>query len=275
MRSISDDLRSDPQDYVDGLKSPVGVYLRREVFGRKDKSDTAVSEKMYKNIVSGQSPDGSWDQLFVHTANRLWDLALLGYGAKDKNMKKGLDWLLTTQTRTYYTQPGFFQSSNRRDSSLMRETSYGEFGPGCTVFYQTTYAVHLFHILNLDNNKQTQQTVKSYLKFWTPDWCGSWCGINVLRVLIEHPLSARSRRVQAGLKHLAGRQTKTGSWKSYPFYHTFHALTRSDFRTAKNQIENALPSVIRRQNKNGSWGKRKEEQNTFLILDGLKNLGAI
>lgn len=275
MRSVSENLRSDPLDYVRGLKSPVGAYLRREVFKRKDKNDSALSRESYKKIVSKQSSDGSWDHLFVHTANRLWDLALLGYGAGDKHVKRGLDWLLTNQTRTYYGQPGFFQSSNRRDSSLMRDTSYGEFGPGCTIFYQTAYAIHLFHILNLDSSKQTQQTVKSYLNFWTPEWCGVWCRINVLRVLIEHPLSAKSRRVQAGLKYLKERQTKTGSWKGHPFYHTFHALARSNSKIARDQIEHAIPSVIRRQNKNGSWGKTKEEQNSFLILDGLKNLGAI
>jgi len=262
-------LRADPLDFVEDLESPIGVYLRRDVFGKK--GDAGLRKELHKKIVSRQSSDGSWNQLFVHTANNLWDLALLGYGAKDRSVKKGLEWLLTTQKSTYHDHPGFFYSGNRRDPSLMRETSYGEFGPGCTIFYQTAYAVHLFHVLGLGDKKQVRQTVKSYVKFWTPDWCGAWCTVNVLRVLIEHPLSARTKRVREGMKYLAGRQTRTGAWKGYPFYHTFHALSRADSSVAKKQLENALPSVRRRQNKDGSWGKKDQESTTFLVLDALMN----
>lgn len=265
--------RTDPLDFVEDMESPVGVYLRRDVFGKK--GDSGLRKRLHEDITSEQSDDGSWDQLFVHTANNLWNLALLGYGARDRSVKKGLDWLLTTQTHTYHDHQGFFYSGNRRDPSLMRETSYGEFGPGCTIFYQTPYAVHLFHVLGLDDREEIQQTVKSYLKFWTPTWCGSWCTINVLRMLIEHPRSANSKRVREGLKYLAGRQTKTGAWKSFPFYHTFHGISRARSKVAKMQIENALPSLIRRQNKDGSWGKKDKGSSTFLALDGLKNARAL
>jgi len=193
-----DALRHDPSEYVKVLESPVGVYLRREVLGRT-KGDTPLREKLRQSIIARQSEDGSWNQLFVDTANRLWDLALMGYGPKDRNVRKGLDWLLTNQTFTYREQPGFFHSRNRRDPSLMRETSYGEFGPGCSIFYQTAYAVHLFNVLGLAKDERVERTVRSYLKFWTPDWCGAWCTVNVLRVLVEDPLSARSKQVQAGL----------------------------------------------------------------------------
>lgn len=264
------ELRVDPLDYVGGVESPIGIYLRREVFG-KTKGDGTLRKELRGKIANDQSEDGSWDQLFVHTANRVWDLALMGYGPDDKVVRKGLDWLLTNQVSTYHKQPGFFCSPNRRDPSLMRETYYGEFGPGCTIFYQTAYAIHLFNMLGLEDDENIRTTVKSYLKFWTPDWCGAWCTINVLRVLIEHPLSINSKRVQAGLKFLAGRQTKTGAWKSYPFYHTFHGISRAKSKLASTQIDNALPSIIRRQNKDGSWGKKDPEMQTYLVLDGLKN----
>jgi hypothetical protein len=179
---------------------------------------------LYEKIVASQSTDGSWDQLFVQTANNLWNLALLGYDAQDKSVKAGLEWLLSIQRHQYSGYPGFFNSYNRKDPRLMRTTFYGEFGPGCTIFYQTTYAIHLFHIFGFDNNKQVQTIINSYLQFWRPNWCGSWCTLNVLRILIEHPLSAISKQVEDGLRYFAKRQTKTGTWKGYPFYHTFHAL---------------------------------------------------
>jgi squalene cyclase len=92
-----------------------------------------------------------------------------------------------------------------------------------------------------------------------------------LRVLIEHPLSKESTPVENGLKHLAKVQTKTGAWKGFPFYHTFHALSRTEATLAKEQLRKAIPSIVRRQNEDGSWGGKDKETGTFLVLDALKN----
>jgi len=268
-----DDLKANPANYVTRMKSPIGIYLRREVFKEEARADTALKRNLHDKAIATQDKDGSWSQLFVETANHLWDLALLGYDAKDPAVKKGLDWILSIQDQKYRGHAGFFSSSNRRDSSLMRATLYGEFGPGCTIFYQTTYAVHLLHMFGFDHNKPAQTTVRSYLQFWTPTWCSAWCTINVLRVLIEHPLSKESKQVQAGLERLAKLQTPTGAWKGFPFYHTFHALSRAKNATAGEQLQKATPAIIRRQNKDGSWGGKTRETDTFLVLDALKNGG--
>lgn len=273
--NISDELKIDPLNYVASLESPIGVYIRREIFKKESKSDSSLKKRLYAQTVADQSADGSWNQLFVRTANNLWNLALLGYEAEDKSVRKALEWLLSIQKYDYRGYPGFFNSLNRKDPSLMRSTFYGEFGPGCSIFYDTTYAVHLFHIFDLDSNKQVQTTVRSYLDFWNPNWCGAWCTINVLRVLIEHPLSAKSKQVNNGLDHFAKLQTKTGAWKGFPFYHTLHALSRARNIVAKKQLEKAYPSITTRQNKDGSWGRREHETETFLVLDTLKNAGRI
>jgi len=44
---------------------------------------------------------------------------------------------------------------------------------------------------------------------------------------------------------------------------------------AKKQLERAFPSVIKRQNKDGSWGRKEHETETFLVLDALKNADTI
>jgi hypothetical protein len=240
-----DELKFNPFDYVATLKSPIGVYLRREIFGKKIEADTTLTRELHEKTVAGQSADGSWDQLFVRTANNLWNLALLGNDAKDKNINRGLSWLLSIQKHQYRGYPGFFHSDNRKDPSVMRSTFYGEFGPGCTIFYQTTYAIHLFHIFGYDDNKQVQTTVKSYLQFWRPDWCAAWCTINVLRMLIEHPLSRESKQVESGLEFLAKRQTKTGAWKGFPFYHTFHALSRSHYALQRSSLKKLFHQLLR------------------------------
>jgi hypothetical protein len=273
--NVLNELKVNPLNYVANLESPISVYLRRAIFKKEAKTDTTLKRKLYKKTVADQSTDGSWDQLFVRTANKLWNLALLDYDAEDGSIKKGLGWLLSIQRHQYSGYQGFFYSNNRKDPRVMRSTFYGEFGPGCTIFYQTTYAIHLFHIFGFDDNRQVQTTVKSYLQFWRPGWCGAWCTINVLRVLIEHPLSAESKQVDSGLKYLAKRQTKTGAWKGFPFYHTFHALSRTRHVLAKKQFEKAFPSIVKRQNKDGSWGRKEQETETFLVLDALKNIGTI
>jgi hypothetical protein len=275
MKKLANLLKVDPLNFVASLESPIGVYLRREVFKKESRADAALKTELYAKITAGQSADGSWNQLFVTTANNLWDLALLGYTAEDKGVRQGLEWLLSIQRHLYHGYPGFFNTDNRKDPSLMRKTLYGEFGPGCTIFYQTAYAVHLFHIYGFDNNKQVQTTVNSYLQFWRPTWCSAWCTINVLRMLIEHPLSKESKQVEDGLKYLARRQTKTGAWRGFSFYHTFHALSRANHELALKQVKKALPSIVKRQNANGSWGKKSQETETFLVLDALKNTGAI
>lgn len=269
--NVLNELKVSPLNYVANLESPIGVYLRRNTLNEKTKADTTLKKKLYEKTVADQSADGSWDQLFVRTANNLWNLALLDCDAEDRSIKEGLEWLLSIQRHQYRGYPGFFYSDNRKDPRVMRSTFYGEFGPGCTIFYQTTYAIHLFHIFGFDDIRQVQTTVKSYLQFWRPDWCGAWCTINVLRMLIEHPLSIGSKQVESGLKYLDKRQTKTGAWKGFPFYHTFHALSRANHLLAKKQFKKAFPSVVKRQNKDGSWGRKEQETGTFLVLDALKN----
>ena len=270
MKSILTELEVDPFTYAETLHSPIGVYLRREVFQKE--VDASLKRSLHDKTVADQSADGSWNQLFVNTANNLWNLYLLGYDAKDVNVEKGLNWLLTIQRHQYKGYPGFFLSGNRDDPRKMRSTVYGEFGPGCTIFYQTAYAVHLFHLFGFDDNQRVQAAVKSYLRFWRPNWCGAWCTINVLRVLIEHRLSAGSEQVERGIKSLARRQTKRGSWKGFPFYHTFHALSRAEHTSAGKQLKKACRLVVKRQNEDGSWGEQRREIESFLVLDALKNV---
>lgn len=270
--SVLEELKTDPLKYVVNLDSPIGFYLRKGVFKKETSEDIALRKELYEKIVADQSEDGSWDQLFVKTANNLWNLALLGFQREDSSISIGLEWLLSIQKEEYRGHRGFFNSRNREDPSIMRSTYYGEFGPGCTVFYQTTYAIHLLCFFGLHNDNQVETTVNSYLQFWKPTWCGAWCTINVLSMLIEHPLSSQTRMVENAISHFASLQSKTGAWKGFPFYHTFHALSRANNVLAKRQISKALPSIIRRQNSDGSWGRRDPQTETFLVLDALNNI---
>ena len=274
----------DPWDYVQGLESPIGFYLRKNVLKRMTERDDLLRYRLQEKIVERQSDDGSWDGIFVHTANNLWDLINLGCGIEDTAVKKGAEWLFSIQRGTYRDLPGFFSSGHKREARIMRSTMYGEFGPGCTLWYQTTYAVHLLSKLGFQGDPRIKTTIDSYLKFCgiKPSgvhgrihWCGAWCDLNVLRVLIQHPRSTESATVKNALEFLEGKQTQRGTWKGYPFYHLLHALSRSQLSSAQRQLERALPTVIRHQNSDGSWGRTRKENETFLVLDTLNNIGIL
>jgi hypothetical protein len=269
--SVLEKLKTDSFRYVKNLDSPIGVYLRKEMFGKETVADAKLRKEMFEKITLEQREDGSWDQLFVKTANSLWNLFLLGFKADESNVAEGLQWLLSIQKEEYKGYPGFFNLQNKKDPSIMRSTYYGEFGPGCTIFYETTYAIHLLHLFGFDRSKQVETTINSYLKFWKPTWCGAWCNINVLNILIEHPISKESKTVENAINHFASLQTKTGTWKGYPFYHTLHALSKSNSDCAKKQQDKACPSIIRRQNEDGSWGRKEPQTETFLALDFIRN----
>jgi len=117
MENLLGKLRIDPLNCVLKLQSPIGVYLKREIFKKESKSDLAVKKELCEKTVANQSEDGSWDQLFVLTANNLWNLSLLGYDAQNKSVKAGLEWLLSIQRCQYNGYPGFFHSDNRKDPS--------------------------------------------------------------------------------------------------------------------------------------------------------------
>ena len=90
MMNVLNELKVNPLDYVANLESPIGIYLRREVFKKETKNDSTLKRKLYEKTVADQAKDGSWDQLFVRTANNLWNLALMGYNAEDSSIRKGL-----------------------------------------------------------------------------------------------------------------------------------------------------------------------------------------
>ena len=85
-RQYNGEYEGDYLNYVADIESSIGIYLRREVLKKESIADASLRERLYEEMVADQSSDGSWNQLFVQTANNLWNLALLGYDGKvDKN----------------------------------------------------------------------------------------------------------------------------------------------------------------------------------------------
>ncbi|MEE9224510.1 MAG: hypothetical protein V3U51_07175, partial [Thermoplasmata archaeon] len=74
MKNMAVDLKVGPLRYAGNLRTPIGVYLRREVLNSVGRADRDLKKKLHKRIASSQSNDGSWNQLFVNTSNNLWNL---------------------------------------------------------------------------------------------------------------------------------------------------------------------------------------------------------
>jgi len=52
MEDISSELEINPLNYVAGIKSPIGVYLRRVIFRKETKADMTLKEKLYEKTAS-------------------------------------------------------------------------------------------------------------------------------------------------------------------------------------------------------------------------------
>jgi hypothetical protein len=46
--NVSDEFKIDPLTYAAGLESPVGVYLRREIFKQETRSDSSLRKRLYQ-----------------------------------------------------------------------------------------------------------------------------------------------------------------------------------------------------------------------------------
>jgi hypothetical protein len=58
--SMSDKLKVNPLNYATGLESPIGAYIRREIFKKETNSDAILKKRLYERTIADQSGDGSW-----------------------------------------------------------------------------------------------------------------------------------------------------------------------------------------------------------------------
>lgn len=73
--------------------------------------------------------------------------------------------------------------------------------------------------------------------------------------------------------YLGRRQLASGRWVGKtPMYMTFNALAHLDSLNARRQCITAVESIVKAQNKDGSWGRTQKEWNTFLVVHALSRL---
>lgn len=90
--------------------------------------------------------------------------------------------------------------------------------------------------------------------------------------MIVHPGYAANPASLKLVTDLAEIQKPSGLWPApIPFFLTLNALAHLEGESAHRQWLKALPLLTESQKKDGSWGRRDSEWNTFLVVHALKN----
>jgi len=260
--------RYNPQQVFAHSKSPAGLYARKQWYHEEA---TEAWQRDFNTTVTNlrnhQSTNGSWENSEMVTIRRLFGLHLTVRNAGEK-IEHALIWLLKKIDDTQWgNAPLFYKKAD----------FYGlPFSPGC--FRHFLLCSYLFlsvcfghgedkRVLSLYNGiAENIESNRGHL-------CNVYCTNNALRAFVVHTGYSRSRATSMMVKYLRHRQLPSGKWKAHtPFYMTFNALAHLDSEDALIQCTKAIKALIPMQNRNGSWGRKDKEWNTFLVVHGLNRL---
>jgi hypothetical protein len=267
-------LRSDPYSIFVRNKTPAGLYARKKwlqnghrIGYQRDFADTVGY------LLSGQSPDGSWDQSFIKTIRRLFGLHLT-IRDETESVRKGLEWLLT-RTLSYF-QPQRIYPAEKVSQNGMAGLPFTQ---GSSVLLLASGTLFLSCVFG---HREEPEIVRIY------EWLlskgskksGRWCGwssySNILRAFVVHPRYAYSRAVALAVRNLGRVHKKSGIWAgSIPFYQTVNALAHLDFTEGDTQLAVAFERLYKTQRHDGTWSLSQPEWNSFLVIHALKNKGEL
>ncbi len=267
-------LRWDPFQVFEQSKTPAGLYARKKWLDEGNHSSFQDDfDETVRLLLSGQSPDGSWDQSFIGTVKRLFALHLTVRDEIDA-ARKGLDWLLD---RTSDVLAG----KRRRPAEKISGDALKAlpFTKGSSILLMIGATLFLFSVFGREDEP-------NILKMY--DWLeakgsvgyGRWCGWssynNILRAFVVHPRYAQSEAVTLAVKNLMQIQQDSGIWAGkVPFYQTVNALAHLNAVGEDAQLAPAFKRLQKTQRRDGTWSRSQPEWNSFLIIHALKNKGEL
>lgn len=267
-------LRSDPYSIFVNSKTPAGLYARKkwlqQGYGLGYRHDFDETTRL---LLSGQSPDGSWDQSFVKTIRRLFGLHLT-IRDEIEPVRKGLEWLLE-RTLTVFQQKRLHLAEEISQNGLaglpFTQGSSALLFAGATLFLASVFGHRedpvILHIYDWLQTKGCKGSGR---------WCGwsSYC--NILRAFVVHPRYACSKAVALAVRDLGRAQKKSGIWAGpIPFYHTVNALAHLDSTEGDAQLAVAFERLYKTQRHDGTWSRSQPEWHSFLVIHALKNKGEL
>ena len=266
--------RHDPYQVFRGSQSPAGLYARQKWL---DEADTRAWQSDFKEKVNtlfaGQMPDGSWQQSVTTTISRLFGLHLT-VRSSNSRIEDALNWLSNNMQSNLES----IHIRSRSDVACDELTGL-PFVSSDPVMLTTGATLFLCSIFNRQHDPavlavylqlNSDGRIKKRL---TQDIAALH---NIFRALVVHPVFAREGLTAEAVRMFADLQGEDGEWGNHlPFYQTVNALAHLNLPEAETQLESAFLRLLETQHKDGTWGQRDPEWNTFLCIHALKNKGLL
>ena len=267
-------LRHDPYHVFRSSQTPAGLYARQKWLEEAGTPSwqTDFNEKV-KALLADQWPDGSWEQSSLATIKALFGLHLTVRSTTSR-IEDALNWL-------FYHMQGKAEGTNYRPGSDIKcaDLTGLPFVSSDPVMLMTGATLFLSSIFNRQHDPavlavylqlNSDGRIKKRL---TQDIAALH---NIFRALVVHPVFAREGLTAEAVRMFADLQGEDGEWGNHlPFYQTVNALAHLNLPEAETQLESAFLRLLETQHKDGTWGQRDPEWNTFLCIHALKNKGLL
>ncbi len=251
-------------------KTPAALYARLKWLHQEETSTWRNDFREAVNaLFSGQCANGSWNNSLLHTIHKLFGMHLT-VRHRDERIDKGLEWLLSQDVMFKDRKISYAQSKKvfARDLQGLPFSGgcFDHFAKGAVLFFATIFGhendsrvIRVYEMLRIMGEKRKGR------------WCNWSCSNNILRAFVVHPEYAGSEVIRMYVTRLAKMQTPDGDWpRQIPFYQTVNALGHLDFAQSDTMLKRAFHKLKDKQNKDGTWGRKQKEWNTFLIVHAMK-----
>jgi len=275
-------LKYDPLEVFGGSRTPAGLYARQKWRNEEGSEEWHRDfEATVKELRADQSDNGSWDNSLIVTVQRLFGLHLT-VRERDESIRQSLEWLLgvdALRNFRWFARGSTDEMQNDKTNEI-GETLFHDlpFVSGCLEHFVVCATLFLANCFGMGDERRI-------LKFYgilagkvqesNGHWCSIACTNNALRAFVVHGQYSKSKATEMMVIHLMKRQLVSGAWKGrIPLYLTFNALAHLNSVGADIQCRKAAGAMLKGQNKDGSWGRKHREWNTFLVVHALNRLNA-
>jgi hypothetical protein len=272
-KTLFPDFRYNPMQTFYGSQTPAALYARSKWLHQEE---TSIWKNDFQETVnalfSGYGANGSWNSSFLLTIHRLFALHLT-MRQKDERIEKGIEWLLSQDVMVKNKTISYQES----EKVFARDLQGLPFSGGCFDHFAKGAVLFLATIFGRANDPRV---IRVYEMFGIMGekkegkWCNWSCSNNILRAFVVHPRYAQNRALRLYVAKLSEIQRQDGSWpEKIPLYQTVNTLAHLELAQSDTMLKRACRVVRDKQNKDGTWGRKQKEWNTFLIVHAMKRKG--